>query len=284
MIKTFLTSLRDFVFVKVLSPITGPIDALYDMAVAREYRNALRQSKNPFNLFGTKIFSQADEDGLTLEIVKRIGIEKGCFAEFGAEGLENNTLVLLAKGWSGFWVGGAALPFHIPESAKRLAHTREWVTKDNIVFLSRAALEKIGQKRIDLMSVDLDGNDFYFCEALLSSELAPSVFIVEYNAKFPPPIKWKIKYDDRHAWDGSDYHGCSLASLNELFEKHGYFLVCCNTQTGSNAFFVKREFKALFPEVPADVESIYQPPRYRAYKRFAHDASPRTIAVFLDDQ
>src|SRR6185503_21004124 len=130
MIKSFLTSLRDFFFIRVLSPITAPIDGLYDMAVAREYRHALRQSKNPFNVYGTKVFSQSDEDGLTLEIVKRVGMEKGCFAEFGAEGFENNTLVLLAAGWSGFWVGGAALPFQIPEASKRLAHTREWVTKD----------------------------------------------------------------------------------------------------------------------------------------------------------
>ena len=41
---------------------------------------------------------------------------------------------------------------------------------------------------IDLISVDLDGNDLYFCEELLKNGFRPSVFIVEYNAKFPPPI------------------------------------------------------------------------------------------------
>lgn len=283
MIKTFLKKLRDFVFLRVLSPITGPIDALYDMAVAREYRDSLRQSKNPFNSFGTKVFSQSDEDGLTLEIVRRLGIEKGCFAEFGAEGIENNTLILLASGWSGVWIGGAALSFRIPENSKRLAHIRDWIAKDNIVRLARRGLEQIGQKSADLISLDLDGNDFYFCEALLSSGLSPSVFIIEYNAKFPPPIKWKIEYNDKHTWDGSDYQGGSLAAFNELFERFGYSLICCNSQTGSNAFFVKREFKALFPEVPPDIESIYQPPRYFSYKRFAHPASPKTIEVFLQD-
>ena len=283
MMKTFLKNLRDFISVRALSPITGPIDGLYDIAVAREYRQALRQSKNPFNLFGRKVFSQTDEDGLTLLIVKRLGMEKGCFAEFGAEGLENNTLVLLASGWNGVWVGGQPLPFRVPDNSKRLAFIREWVVKDNIVRLLRAGLERIGQSKVDLISVDLDGNDFYFCEALLTGGFSPAVFVVEYNGRFPPPIKWKIKYDDKHVWDGSDYQGASLTTFNELFERFGYFLVCCNSQTGSNAFFVKREFRSLFPEVPDSVDSIYQPPRYFAYKRFAHPASPKTVEAFLQD-
>jgi hypothetical protein len=283
MIKNSLKKFRDFVFVRALSTYTGPIEALYDMAVARELRHSLSQSKNPFNSFGRKIFSQNDEDGLTLEIVRRLGIGNGCFAEFGAEGLENNTLVLLASGWSGVWVGGQPLQLHIPENTTRLAYVRDWVLRENIVRLARTGLEKVRRDKVDLISVDLDGNDFYFCEALLSSGFSPSVFIVEYNAKFPPPMKWKIKYDDKHVWDGSDYQGGSLATFNELFERFGYFLVCCNSQTGSNAFFVKREFKSLFPEVPLDIESIYQPPRYFAFRRFAHPTSPKTVEAFLQE-
>jgi hypothetical protein len=34
-------------------------------------------------------------------------IETGTFAEFGVgNGLENNTLILLASGWRGFWIDG----------------------------------------------------------------------------------------------------------------------------------------------------------------------------------
>ena len=36
------------------------------------------------NSYGKKGFSQTDEDGITLEIIKRMGIKKGIFAEFGA--------------------------------------------------------------------------------------------------------------------------------------------------------------------------------------------------------
>jgi hypothetical protein len=64
----------------------------------------------------------------------------------------------------------------------------------------------------------------------------PKLLIVEYNAKFPPPIKWKIRYDERHSWDGTDYFGASLQSLAELLAGFSYTLVCCNAATGANAF------------------------------------------------
>jgi len=50
-------------------------------------------ARNPLNRFGAKYFSQTDEDGITLEIVRRIGIRGGTFAELGVgDGLENNAL------------------------------------------------------------------------------------------------------------------------------------------------------------------------------------------------
>ena len=36
--------------------------------------------KNPLNSFGKKCFSQTDEDGITLEIVRRLGLSNGVYA------------------------------------------------------------------------------------------------------------------------------------------------------------------------------------------------------------
>ena len=47
----------------------------------------------------------------------------------------------------------------------------------------------------------------------------PKVFIVEYNAKFFPPIEFIIDYDENHKWTGDDYFGASLTSLEKLFKK-----------------------------------------------------------------
>src|SRR5437016_4741195 len=76
----------------------------HDFLMRAEWARSTSATKNPLNRFGAKYFSQADEDGITLEIVRRLGITVGTFAELGVgNGLENNTLILLANGWRGFW-------------------------------------------------------------------------------------------------------------------------------------------------------------------------------------
>ena len=51
------------------------------------------------------------------------------------------------------------------------------------------------KSKIDVLSLDLDGNDIYILEELIKQIKQPSLIIAEYNAKFPPPIKFKIKYE-----------------------------------------------------------------------------------------
>ena len=73
-----------------------------DMGVERYWRDKRAASANPLVKAGQKYFSQNDEDGITLDILRRIGLESGTFVEFGAgDGLENNSLILLMRGWKG---------------------------------------------------------------------------------------------------------------------------------------------------------------------------------------
>jgi hypothetical protein len=242
----------------------------------------LQNHPNPLLRYGGKVYSQNDEDGITFEILRRTGIAKGVFGEFGVgNGVENNTLALAAAGWCGFWVGGSDLAFDSnPAKAARLNFhfQKAWITKANLLALYRNGLDVIRQPRCDLISVDLDGNDYYFVEALLASRVAPAIFIVEYNARFMPPIKFKIDYDDHHQWAGDDYFGASLACFAELFRQHDYFLACCNI-TGSNAFFIRNEYKPLFRDVPAEIERLYASPKYflTGLDVSGHPMSPRTV-------
>jgi hypothetical protein len=98
-------------------------------------------------------------------------------------------------------------------------------------------------------------------DELLSSGAVPKIFIVEYNGRFIPPIKFRIDYDDDHHWIGDDYFGASLTSFFELFHKHHYFLACCNI-TGTNAFFIRNEYHAFFRDVPTAIEQLYASPKY----------------------
>lgn len=225
----------------------------------------LQNHPNPLLNDGGKVYSQNDEDGITFEILRRIGVASGVFCEFGVgNGVENNTLALAALGWSGLWIGSADLAFETnPAKSNKLNfhYLKAWVTRSNIVSLLEIGLALIRRDGCDLISMDLDGNDYYFVEELLASGAAPRLFIVEYNGRFIPPIKFKIDYDDDHQWTGDDYFGASLACFAELFDNNGYFLACCNI-TGANAFFVRNDYRSSFQDIPVGIERLYASPKY----------------------
>ncbi len=258
------------------------------LQLAHSYAKLVADHPNPLNRCGRRVFSNADEDGITFEIVRRIGVEGGVFAEFGVgDGLENNIIFLASLGWKGFWVGGQKLAFSLASSASGTPSTdfvflREFIDCSNILQLANRGLEAIGESEIDVLSLDLDGNDLYFVEELLTGGILPKVFIAEYNAKFPPPIRWKIDYDPRHRWSYDDYFGASLMSFCDLFEKFGYFLVCCNSAAGTNAFFVRSEYYDAFRDVPRDVNVLWSPPRYYL-SQYGHPVSPRTVALIMNN-
>ena len=184
---------------------------------------------------GENVFlSQTDEEqlticcpGITFEIIKRLNIKKGSYAEYGVgDGLENNTILLAALGWKGFWVGGEDLNFKYKPGSK-FNYSKNWITLDNILEITKKNLKKMNIKNLDVISLDLDGNDFHFTKKLLENRINPKLFIVEYNPKFFPPIEFIMKYNQFHNWLLDDNYGASLESFNKLFKDHDYKLICC---------------------------------------------------------
>lgn len=258
------------------------LNEIRDLVLDIRTQASRHQHPNPLNRSGAKGFSQADEDGITLEIVRRLGLDNGTYAEFGVgNGLENNTLILASLGWKGFWVGNEELPFS-HERATRFRYIRSWITKDNVVTLARSGMAASGTDTIDVLSLDLDGNDLHLVAALLADGVTPRLFIVEYNAQFPPPAKFCIDYDPQHRWQGDNHFGAALQDFDELFRSHGYRLVCCNAQTGANAFFVRTADADRFRDVPEDLAMLYMPPRYILPSRYGHRQSPKVVEMLLN--
>jgi hypothetical protein len=172
---------------QLTNQLSTQVRQLADLRLSELITSRQESHHNPFCVYGRKGFSQTDEDGLTFEIIRRLGIENGIFAEFGVgNGTENNTISLLGAKWKGFWVGGEELAFST-EQSNRLFFSRERVNLGNILTLYHQGVQNLGVEDVDLISLDLDGNDFFFVNKILSSGIQPKVFIVEYNAKFPPP-------------------------------------------------------------------------------------------------
>ena len=240
-----------------------------------KFEDATRErlkDKKCLEYYGFKVYSQNDEDGIIEEIFNRVGTTDKTFIEFGVEnGLECNGHYLLFKGWRGLWIDGGEE--HVREIHEKFAPViengqlkvlRAFITRENINELFR---EGGFGGEIDLLSIDIDGNDYYVWQAI--NVVRPRVVIIEYNGKFPPNCDWKQAYNKRHIWDYSDWQGASLKALELLGRQLGYQLVGTNTN-GVNAFFVRQDLaKDLFIE-PATAENLYNPACYHISYRNGH--------------
>lgn len=249
-------------------------EMLHQLSLTSDYLmsifHAQRAPRTPLEACAKKIFSQSDEDGITLEIVKRIGLEKSSCIEIGCgNGLENNTLVLLATGWRAIWIDGIDLAFNKDINPAKLVYSQTFITRENVCGIASDLQKTLGND-IELISVDIDGNDGYIVEALLVGGYRPSVFIVEINEVFSPPIIFKQNYQENHVWDRSRNFGWSLQAFADLFSQYGYQLVACNPQTGVNAYFVRNDHMKAFTDIPIAIEDLYVGRTIHPYKHRDH--------------
>lgn len=237
-------------------------------------------------LSGHKAYSQNEEDGIIQEIFRRIGVGNRTFLEIGVgNGVQNNTLYLLKQQWRGGWIEGSDTnaqfirrAFERSISQGVLEFQQALVSAENINQLV-AATSFAGQE-IDLLSIDIDGNDYYVFEKL--DCLDARLVVIEYNARFPPPARWRIPYHSDYSWDGSDWFGASLQTMSDLFEKRNYALVSCNV-TGSNAFFVRSDLVGDHFPCVGEIDKLYQPPRnFLTPGLFEHIAGTKLISVRVD--
>lgn len=235
--------------------------------------------KNPQELLlcGWKAFSQCDEDGIIAEIFKRIGTTNKVAVEIGCgNGLENNTHYLLLNGWKAVWIDGAKSNVRFIQHElgtgyeSLLSIICALVTRENVQSIVRSGLSQIHETKVDLLSIDIDGNDVHVLSGINLDEIDPRVIVMEYNPTFRPPLDITVPYNLNHAWDFDMYHGASLQTLYNHLSLRGYALVGCNI-SGYNAFFVKRSLLSNLPDLTP--EEAYQPARLFAV-RFRSGLAP----------
>ena len=196
-----------------------------------------------------KVFSQNGEDGVIEEIFARIARKGRFYVEFGVgpDARECNTRLLKTQGWDGRWFDPRAASDEV---------IQETITVENV----NDVFERHGIPRyFDLLSIDINGNDFWVWKAIDGFYFRPRVVVIEYNAALGPNRFCTIPYDPDFQWDRrSDYFGASLSALESLGRSKGYGLLYCES-SGCNAFFVERSLLTGF--WPAVVD-VFQPPRY----------------------
>ncbi|HZS45089.1 MAG TPA: FkbM family methyltransferase [Blastocatellia bacterium] len=228
-----------------------------------EWRRHKRLIPESLMNFESRIFSQNGEDGILLEIFRRIGEGKKFFVEFGiGDGTECCTRNLISScGWDGLLMEGsqssADKAASLFKNHPKVSVKQSFITIDNIIDSFR---ERKVPDDLDLLVVDIDGNDYWILQQILSL-YHPRVIICEYNARWTTGTDWVMPYDPSHVWDGGAYFGASLKALWRLGKKHGYKLVCCESR-GVNSFFVRADLVGdKFPDQNLEL-GHYVPPHY----------------------
>ncbi len=201
------------------------------------------------NKYELKIFSQFGEDGIIDFLIKKLEIKTKYFIEFGVEDYnESNTKFLLeARNWSGeIYEASEKYIDHIRQQSLywryNLSVKNVFVNKQNINNLVRNYLEKNNINKLGLLSIDIDGVDYWIWKELTTTN--PEIVIIEYNARLGYEKSIVVPYEDKFErlkkHYSSIYFGASLKALYKLGIEKGYALVGTNLN-GSNAFFVKKD-------------------------------------------
>jgi hypothetical protein len=208
-----------------------------------------------------RVSSQWGQDGIIDWLVERAEIPSAAqtFVEFGVEDYrQSNTRFLLQnRNWRGLVIDGDPAIVKAVESdglAWRYDLTARpaFITRENINELISGA--GFGGE-IGLLSIDIDGNDYWVWEALRT--IRPIICICEYNAVFGDLHPICIPYD-RHfsrtkAHPSNLYFGASIAAFRLLAARKGYRFVG-TTLAGNDAFFVREDYASRF--VDGSLEEI----------------------------
>ncbi|WP_243301699.1 hypothetical protein [Geothrix oryzisoli] len=197
-----------------------------------------------------RVHSQFGDDGIIQYLFSRIPAVRS-FVEFGVEDYtEANTRFLLVHDdWRGLILDGRPdLDTVVSAQGLPMLHDlairSAFITAENINELLHGAGFS---GEIGLLSVDIDGNDYWVWKAITCVD--PQVVVIEYNAVFGSDRAITIPYAPdftrqaaHHSWL---YFGASLRALCRLAETKGYAFVGCNS-AGNNAYFVRKDLASPF--------------------------------------
>jgi hypothetical protein len=206
---------------------------------------------------GFRVFSQFDEDGILEWLVSRLPGIPPTFVEFGVEDYrEANTRFLLRhRNWRGLVMDGSTANMERTRATPRywqndLTTVSAFIDRENIngLIAGNGFAGEIG-----ILSIDLDGNDYWVWRAL--DAVNPWMVVIEYNAVFGDLVPLSIPYDAQfrrnNAHSSNLYWGAGIGALEHLAEERGYVLLGSNL-AGNNAFFLRADLMANFQGEIAD--------------------------------
>lgn len=208
-----------------------------------------------------KVFSQFGEDGIIQYLISKVPMGNKSFVEFGVGDYdESNTRFLLVNNnWCGLVIESNG------ESVEKIRRSDVYWKRDIravAAFLTRESVNRIigeagFEGDIGLLSIDIDGNDYWVWQAI--EVVQPRIVICEFNRRFgcdsAVTVPYRADFKIVRAHPSKLYHGASLPALCLLAGQKGYDFVGC-TSEGVNAFFVLKDLS--FDLVKLDPRSAFE--------------------------
>lgn len=269
-------------------PKSGYVDKGTQIQLMLRYQELLRTGA-PLPAFVDVEFrnhSQNGEDGILLYVFSLVGTtNRRCVEICAGDGMQCNTANLVINhNFQGLLVDGdeknvqAASTFYKnhPDTFAFFAPAcvQAWITRESINDLLRTH-HFTGE--IDLLSLDIDGNDYHVWEAL--DAVSPRIVILEYDNAFGPEDSRAMRYDPnfvvRYEEPGLPHNGASLAAFTALGRRKGYRLVGSQFRC-FNAIFLRDDVGVgILPEVT--VASCLSHPLSQLRQRMLLDRSDSPV-------
>lgn len=197
------------------------------------------------------VYSQNGEDGILDFLIEILELDYNhspyprVFIEFGVQNYtESNTRYLLKKRhWQGLVIDSGVLNIDYIQHDEiywryDVEAICDFITKENINALISTYLASRKLTNVALLSIDIDGMDYYVWEAIQC--VKPAIVVIEYNAIFGEQsviVPYRADFDRFKAHYSGLYFGASLQALIKLAKTKGYAFVGCD-KSQTNAFFV----------------------------------------------
>jgi len=274
--KTGIDGVRFFKKIRSKGDLRGSIDRAAQINLLNIYQHQVadHQVYDPnFKNISFRNFSQNGEDGIILYIFASIGFTNRKVIEIGCgNGVEcNSANLLIHHDFEGLLIDGDTLNIRYGKAFyRRHRDVRTWqprlvralVTAENVNSLIQ---QNDFQGAIDLLSIDIDGMDYWVWKAI--EVVSPRVIVAECNNLWESEVAVTIPYDPNFVSDAPEYYaGASLAALNKLAQEKGYRLIGAN-RYGFNAFFLRNDIDEAQQHFPEMIPAECQTHPYCAYAR-----------------
>jgi hypothetical protein len=189
----------------------------------------------------SNVTSQFGEDGIIAKALELLPERNHWCIEFGAwdgKKCSNAYNLITAHGYRGVLIEANAVRFR---DLQRTHDAQKNILINAAVgFTEKDSLETLLRGHpipddVDLLSIDIDGNDYHIWGAIY--KLRPKLVVIEFN----PTIANPIRFVQQPGLGVT--HGSSAAALIELARAKGYELICATT---CNLIFVESCYFALF--------------------------------------